>query len=118
MVSRTTPSRMLGLATPRRTTRRTAAAVTRSGSPICLRPRLRNTTPTDSRTSATSSTINILVMLQIPVTNQLHVVLFNQRTNPRADQSVEFILKFVERRMGVKLRIAGRQPRDEPANII
>jgi len=31
---------------------------------------------------------------------------------------LELMLKFVERRMGVKLRIAVRQPRQQPQNVI
>src|SRR5438477_6947520 len=108
---------MLGLTAPRRTTRATSVAVSFSTSPICFRPRLRKTTPTASSTSAISSTIKTLVMSQILVANQPHVVLLNERTNPRADQGLEFVLKFIERRVGVKLGITGRQPRNEPGDI-
>src|SRR5437867_4112471 len=109
---------MLGLTAPRRMTRATSVALSFSTSPICLSPRLRKTTPTASSTSAISSTIKTLVMSQILVTNQPHVVLLNKRTNPRADQGLEFVLKFIERRVGVKLRIPGRQPRNEPGDIL
>src|SRR5438093_5500721 len=57
-------------------------------------------------------------MLQIAVTNQLDALLLNERTNPRADQRAEFMLKFVERRVGVKLRITGRQSGKEPDEVI
>src|SRR3989442_7384208 len=109
---------MLGLTAPRRMTRATSVAESFSTSPICFNPRLRKTTPTASSTSAISSTNKTLVMSQILVTNQPHVVLLNQRSNPRADQGLEFTLKFIERRVGVKLRITGRQLRDEPGDVL
>src|SRR5207245_11049140 len=100
---------MLGLTAPRRMTRTTSAAVSFSTSPICFSPRLRKTTPTASSTSAISNTIKTLVMSQILVTNQPHVLLLNKRTNLRVDQGLEFVLKLIERRVGVKLRITARQ---------
>src|SRR5436190_21248027 len=109
---------MLGLTAPRRMIRGSSAAVNCSTLPICFSPRLRRTTPTASSTSAISRTIKTLVMSQILVANQPHVVLLNERTNPRVDQGLEFILKFIERRVGVKLRIAGRQPRNQPEHIL
>src|SRR5207249_3595785 len=74
-------------------------------------------TPTASSTSAISSTIKTLAISQILVTNQPHVVVLDKRANPRVDQGLEFVLKFIERRMGVKLRITGRQPGNEPGDI-
>src|SRR6266542_7050952 len=109
---------MLGLTAPRRMTRATSVAVSFSTSTICFSPRLRKTTPTAASTSAISSTIKTLVMSQILVTNQPHVVLLNQGTDPRADQGLEFVLKFIERRVGVKLRITGRQLRNEPGDVL
>src|SRR5437867_792174 len=116
--SKATPRRMFGFIKPRRITRNTSAATIRSGSPICLRPWLRNTTPPASKPRASSRTISTLVMLQIAVTNQPHPVFPDERAIARADQRLEFIPKFVEGRMGVKLRIAGGQPRDHPGDIL
>src|ERR1051326_8343961 len=116
-VSSATPSRRLGLAAPRRMMRPTSVALNLSTSPICFRPRLRKTTPTASSASASRRTVNTLVMSQILVTNQVHVVFLHQRTHSRADERVKFVPKFIERRMGVKLGIAGRQPRDQPGDV-
>ena len=54
---------------------------------------------------------------QILVTNQFDAELSNLFLHPRADQGVELVLKFVERRMRVKLRIARRQMRKQFQNV-
>jgi len=51
----------------------------------------------------------IFVILQILVTDQLDAEFFNLLLHARADERVEFVLKFVQRRVRVKLGIARRQ---------
>ena len=50
------------------------------------------------------------------VANQFNGQLFNLLTHARADQGVKLILKFIEGRMGVKLRITVRQSGEQPGN--
>src|SRR5689334_21027751 len=86
-------------------------------SPICFSPLLRNTTPTASTHSAKIRMMSILVMLQIPVTNEPDAELVHALSDARADQRVKFVPKFIERRMRVKLGIAGRQQREQFQNV-
>src|ERR1035441_5913402 len=100
---------MLGLVAPLTMMRPISRALMLCTSPICFTPLLKNTTPTASIHSAKIKTTKIFVMLQILVTNQFDAEFFHQFLYPRTDERVELMLKFIQRRMRVKLRIAGRQ---------
>src|SRR6185295_17855997 len=63
-------------------------------------------------------TSNTLVMSQILVADQSNAVLLNQRFDSRTDQNIKFVLKFVERRMRVKLRIACGQSGNEFRHVV
>ena len=57
-------------------------------------------------------------IIQILITYQLDAEFFHQFLHARADEGVEFMLKSAERRMRVKLGIAGRQFGQQFQNII
>lgn len=57
-------------------------------------------------------------MLQILVPDQLNAESLDLFADARANEGVELVLKFFERRMGIKLGVTGRKSREEFQNII
>src|ERR1039458_9899124 len=95
---------------------------------MCVMPFFSRMTPVDSNTSPTSKIKSSFVIncsgglrpsrlqigahtapLQVLITNQFDAELSHQVLHAWTDEGIEFMLKFVERRMRVKLGIAGRQ---------
>src|ERR1039458_10688523 len=61
--------------------------------------------------------MHLVVSNQIPIADQLDAEFFYLRPHARADEGGEFMLELVERRVRVKLGIAGRQNRQQLQNI-
>src|SRR5262249_42711133 len=95
-----------------------SAALTCCTSPIWRNPWLKSTTPTASRMSASRRIPISLAMLQVLVANEFDAQFAQQHLDARADQRVKLMFKLIQRGMRVKLGIAGRQERQQPADII
>src|SRR5882724_3459914 len=115
--SKNTPPRICGLFAPDFTTRKISAPLTPFTSPIFVMPFFSITTPVDSNTRPTNKTKSSLLISQVLVADQLDAIFPDCRLHPRADQGIKFVLKFIQRGMRVKLRIAPRQPRQQPHDI-
>src|ERR1017187_119016 len=102
--SKKTPDRMQRFAAPALITRATSLTVTFLTSPICDIPFFNSTTPVDSKTSPMSKIKSNLAISQILAANQFDAEFFNLFLHSGADQSIKLVLKYVERRMRVKLR--------------
>src|SRR5271170_5562321 len=85
---------------------------------MAFMPFFKRMTPVDSNARPTSKIKSSFIILQILITNQFDAERFYFFFHARTDEGVELMLKFTERRMRVKLGIAGRQSRQQFQNVI